>query len=239
MINILIVILIKNHLLPSCRLLPSVRSSKDPFFPLPSDTSSEQRKYFHTNLMSFFTLCICLVFRKQTNTRASPCNCKWTEGRLDHWMVGGLVVKDFTCSPLFWHKEDIDQSGCFNVLIAGIHKRNWWLWQRITFALRKKEVIQREHEQLDSAWTKSKGVDITGGLLVGGFFVCLPDCFCCKQTKKGEKEKQEHARNPILPLSESSERSSAAFVVSMKGNPEWGKYDQIVLKYLCLLHLRL
>ena len=82
-----------NHLFPSCRLLPSVRSSKDPFFPLPRDTSSEEIVSFARNR------CSCLVFRKQTNTRASPCcNCKWTEVV---WTIGGWGFKEQTCPLLF------------------------------------------------------------------------------------------------------------------------------------------
>ena len=72
---------------------------------------------------------------------------------------------------------------------------------------------------------------ITGGSSL--LCLTLPGCCSCgwKHREKG-KEKQEHARNPILPLSESSERSSAAFVVSdigMKDRPE-------LSSYLCLLH---
>ena len=56
--------------------------------------------------------------------------------------------------------------------------------------------------------------------------VCQTAAAAVGKEGRREKEKQEHARNPILPLSESSERSSAAFVVSnigMKEKPEIAK----------------
>ena len=58
--------------------------------------------------------------------------------------------------------------------------------------------------------------------------VCQTAAAAVGKEGRREKEKQEHARNPILPLSESSERSSsAAFVVStigMKERPELSSY---------------
>ena len=83
---------------------------------------------------AFFHICHTLHllgFRKQTNTRASRCNCKRTEGRLDRLVGGGQ--RPYLFPPLLTkgdHWDVFDQDYC----------RNRWFWQNFLLTRGKKEV---------------------------------------------------------------------------------------------------